>query len=485
MAGGWLCFWQMLSQPHYYIIGGIFLALLVAHFVFSHPLFCNPRHPEPPGSYGWPLIGETLAFIAANKSSKGVYEFVRERHQRFGEVFKTRIFGKTHVFIPGTEVAKVIFRGEFSQFAKSYIKSMHDAVGDQSLLCVKQQSHGNLRQHLSALFSTEALAKSLERMDKLFLLTIRQWEHKETPIRVIDYTLNITFEIICDMLMSVQGDERLHHLRKNVDCVSDAMLSLPIKLPGTRFYRGMKAREKVMQFFDEAITRRRNKEEWHDDFLQSMLRDDECPENERVTDTQLKDNLLTLILAGQTTTAAAMMWAVKYLDENPDVQEKLRLEQLRIMQRKTAGSSLTLEDVKKMTYVSQVVKEVLRLSSIVSWIPRVAIDDCILNGFNVKKGWTVNIDARFMHLDPSLYNQPREFNPARFIENPKPYSFLAFGAGARTCLGMKFAKLMMILFLHHLVTSYRWKVEDHDLSLEPWSHFPRLKSGCPITVNPI
>jgi cytochrome P450 family 26 subfamily A len=240
-----------------------------------------------------------------------------------------------------------------------------------------------------------------------------------------------------------------------------------------------------MQFFDEAISRRRNREEWHDDFLQSMLRDRDCPENERVTDIQLKDNLLTLILAGQTTTAAAMMWAVKYLDENPDVQEKLRLEQLRIKQSKTAGSSLTLEDVNKMTNVSKVVKEVLRLSSIVSWIPRVALNDCILNDFNVKKGWTVNIDARFMHFDPSLYNQPTEFNPARFTENPQPYSFLAFGVGARTCLGMSFAKLMMKLFLHHLVTSYRWKVEDHDPGLEPWSHFPRLKSGCPITVKPI
>lgn len=485
MAGGLHCVLHMLSQPYYYIIGGILLALLVAHLIFSNPFCSNPLHPEPPGSNGWPLIGETLAFITANKSSKGVYEFVRQRHQRFGEVFKTRLFGKTHVFIPGPEVAKVVFRGEFSQFAKSYIKSMHDAVGDQSLLCVKQQSHGNLRHLLSDLFSTDSLAKSLERMDKLFFVTIRQWNNEKTPIRVIDYTLDITFKIICGMLMSLEGDERIHHLRKNVDCVSDAMLSLPIKFPGTRYYRGMKARERVMHFFDREIASRRRGDEYHDDFLQSMLRDHDCPENQRVTDIQLKDNLLTLILAGQTTTAAAMMWAVKYLDENPDVQEKLRVEQLKVRQRKTTGSPLTLEDVNKMTYVSQVVKEVLRMSSIVSWIPRVAINDCILNGFNIKKGWTVNIDARFMHFDPSLYNQPTEFNPSRFTEYLKPYSFLAFGTGARTCLGMNFAKFMMILFLHHLVINYRWKVEDHNLSLEPWSHFPRLKSGCHITVKPI
>jgi len=67
----------------------------------------------------------------------------------------------------------------------------------------------------------------------------------------------------------------------------------------------------------------------------------------------------------------------------------------------------------------------------------------------------------------------------------KPYSFLVFGAGSRTCLGMNLAKIMMLIFLHRLVTNFRWEMADHNTSLEKWAMFPRLKNGCPIHLTPI
>ncbi|XP_057870936.1 3beta,22alpha-dihydroxysteroid 3-dehydrogenase isoform X2 [Cryptomeria japonica] len=342
------------------------IALFISHFTFAFSLHGN--NGEPPGSRGCPFLGETFAFIAANKSSKGVYEFVHQRHLRFGRAFKTRIFGKTHVFMPGPEVAKLVLSGEFSEFTKSYIKSMHDAVGQHSLLCVKQQTHVKLRRLLGELFTVEALAKSLQHIDNLITHSLTQWKDLSS-IRVIGYTLDITFKIMCGMLLSVEGDEEINKIRKDVDDVSDAMLSLPIKLPGTRYYRGIKARRRFMKFLDVLIERRRNREEHHDDFLQSMLSRDE-----RLTDVELKDNILTLILAGQTTTAAAMMWAVKYIDQNPQVQFKLRAEQEIVRQR--YSDHLKLEDVNGMIYTSKVVKEVLRMASIVSWMPRLALNDC-------------------------------------------------------------------------------------------------------------
>jgi cytochrome P450 len=64
-------------------------------------------------------------------------------------------------------------------------------------------------------------------------------------------------------------------------------------------------------------------------------------------------------------------------------------------------------------------------------------------------------------------------------------SFLAFGAGGRTCLGMNLAKMMMLIFLHRLVTSFRWEMADDDPSLEKWAMFPRLRNGCPVDLTPL
>lgn len=82
-----------------------------------------------------------------------------------------------------------------------------------------------------------------------------------------------------------------------------------------------------METFREIITRRRSEEEAPEDFLQSMLQRDSYPSTEKLDDSEIMDNLLTLIVAGQTTTAAAMMWSVKFLDENREAQDKLRVSE--------------------------------------------------------------------------------------------------------------------------------------------------------------
>lgn len=87
----------------------------------------------------------------------------------------------------------------------------------------------------------------------------------------------------------------------------------------------MQARESLMKFFEEMIISRRSSNEPHEDFLQSMLQRDSLPADEKLDDSEIMDNMLTLIIAGQTTTAAAMMWSVKFLDENKHVQNMLRV----------------------------------------------------------------------------------------------------------------------------------------------------------------
>ncbi|KAJ8764262.1 hypothetical protein K2173_006002 [Erythroxylum novogranatense] len=436
-----------------------------------------------PGSLGLPFVGETFSFLSATNSTRGCYDFVRLRRSWYGKWFRTRIFGKIHVFVPSTEGARKIFSSDFADFNKGYVKSMADAVGQKSLLCVPQESHKRIRRLLSDPFSMPSLSKFVSKFDQMLSQRLKKVAEVGKSFMVLDFSMKMTFDAMCNMLLSISDESLLRGIEKDCTAVSDAMLSFPVMIPGTRYYKGLKARQRLMETFGGIIAKRRNGTEHQDDFLQSMLQRDSYPSSEKLDDAEIMDNLLTLIIAGQTTTAAAMMWSVKFLDENKEAQDNLREEQLVIGKNKGEGYSLALEDLNGMSFGLKVVKETLRMSNVLLWFPRVALNDCTIDGFEIKKGWHVNIDATCIHYDPELYKDPLQFNPSRFEEMQKPYSFIAFGSGPRTCLGMNMAKVTMLVFLHRLSSGYMWTVDDMDSSLEKKAHIPRLRSGCPITLK--
>ncbi|CAK7346333.1 unnamed protein product [Dovyalis caffra] len=465
--------------------------LLLGALLFLYRQFVKkPRYHNqiakadiPPGSCGLPLIGETVQFLAAVSSGRGFYDFIRARRLRYGNCFKTNIFGVTQVFVSSTESAKTILINESGKFTKRYIKSIAELVGDQSLLCASHEHHKLIRSRLAKLFSTSSISIFIKHFDELTVKSLGTWENAGT-ITVLDQALEITFKAMCKMLMSLEDGQKLNMLQEDITHVCEAMLAFPLKFPGTRFYKGLKARKRIMSTLDLIITeKRRCSQRNQQDFLQCLLIEDEkagSDEAYRLTDTEIKDNILTMIIAGQDTTASAIAWMVKYLGENQDVLDTLRAEQLQLAEKNPLRPFLTLEDLTEMPYASKVVKESLRMASIVSWIPRLALQDCEIEGFKMKKGWNINVDARSIHLDHNLYNDPNKFDPSRFNDDSKPYSFLAFGMGARTCLGMNMAKAMMLAFLHRLITTYKWKVIDSDSSIKKWALFSRLKSGCPV-----
>ncbi|PON71460.1 Cytochrome P450, E-class, group I [Parasponia andersonii] len=443
----------------------------------------STENSQIPGQLGLPFIGETLSFLAANNSTKGNYEFVRLRRLWHGKWFKTRIFGQIHVFVPSTEGAKIIFSNDFVHFNKGYVKSMADAAGANSMFSVPLENHKRIRRLLSDPFSMNALSDYVQKFDKMLCKRLKKLEEERKSFVLLDFCTKITCDSICNMLMSVTDESLLQNIGNDCSSVSDATISFPFMIPGTRYYKGIKARQRLLKTYREIIDRRRSGKEASEDFLQSMLERDSLPPNEKLSDAELMDNLLTMIISGETTTAAAMMWSVKFLDENREVQDKLREEQLSIARNKPVEASLTLDDISKMSYGWKVAKETLRMSNIVLWYPRVVLSDCKIEGHEIRKGWYVNVDATRIHYDPDLYPNPMKFNPSRFDEIQKPYSFIPFGAGPRTCIGINLAKLTMLVFLHRLTSGYKWTVDNMDTSLDPKGHIPRLRSGCPVSLR--
>ncbi|KAG7597615.1 Cytochrome P450 [Arabidopsis suecica] len=437
----------------------------------------------PPGSDGFPVIGETLQFMLSVNSGKGFYEFVRSRRIRYGSCFRTSLFGETHVFLSTTDSARAVLNNESGMFTKRYIKSIGELLGDRSLLCASQHHHKILRSRLINLFSKRSTALMVRHFDELVVDALSGWEHCGTVVLLTDL-LQITFKAMCKMLISLEDEEELGSMQKDVGFVCEAMLAFPLNLPWTRFHKGIMARGRVMEMLEKIIRERRNEinsqNNHHEDFLQQLLAvDNDTP---KLTDAEIKDNILTMIIAGQDTTASALTWMIKYLGENHKVLDILIEEQSQLTNKASNKPFLELEDLSEMPYASKMVKESLRMASVVPWFPRLVLQDCEMEGYKIKKGWNINIDARSIHFDPTIYNEPHKFNPLRF-EEAKANSFLAFGMGGRTCLGLVMAKAMMLVFLHRFITTYRWEVVDGDPSIEKWTLFARLKSGYPIRVS--
>ncbi|XP_004501123.1 abscisic acid 8'-hydroxylase 4 [Cicer arietinum] len=476
----------MISQLCYYV--GVFLVVLSC---LKFQTFWRKNNKSssvgiPPGNRGLPFIGETLHFMAAINSSKGVYEFVRIRRLRYGNCFKTKLFGETHVFISSKESAKLILRNEGGKFSKKYIKSISELVGPDSLLCAAQQHHKLIRARLFSLFSTHSLSSFVILFDQLVIEATTSWKCGSLLI-IQDEALKLACKAMCKMLVSIESGHELLMMQKDVAQVSEAMLAFPLRLPWTRFYKGLQARKRIMDILEKEISdRRRGIATSRVDFLQQLLanEDDKLEKGEitRLTDKEIKDNILTMIIAGQDTIAIAMTWMIKFVDENQEVLNELRKEQLQIEKKGGGSVYLTLEALSEMQYGSMVVKEALRMASVVQWLPRVALEDCEIEGFKMKKGWNINIDARSIHHDPTIHSDPDVFNPSRFPSESKPNSFLAFGIGGRMCLGKNMAKAMMLVFLYRVISSFKWKVIDSDSSIQKLALFTKLKSGYPIRL---
>lgn len=116
-------------------------------------------------------------------------DFCETRH---GKWFKTRIFGKTHVFVPSIEGAKTIFSNDFAQFNKGYVKSMADAVGEKSLLCVPHESHKRIRRLLSDPFSMNSLSDFVQKFDKMLCQRLKKLEEERKSFVVLDFCMKVT-----------------------------------------------------------------------------------------------------------------------------------------------------------------------------------------------------------------------------------------------------------------------------------------------------
>jgi len=408
----------------------------------------------PPGSFGLPLIGDSLKFLRDS-------QFAKKRHQQHGPIFKTSIFGQPTVFMCGQEANLFVLSNDNRYFVVSFPPSTKALLGPLSLALQTGANHQNRRKLLYQAFQPRALAGYIGAMENITQRYLEKWVKMETMTWYPELR-NYTFDVAGKLLVGIEnGSETV--LGHNFEIWSNGLFSIPLDVPWSQFGKAKKCRKLLLAELEKIIRDRQQGTPSGNDALSLLIsaRDDE---GNSLSLEELKDQVLLLLFAGHETLTSAIASFCLLLAQHPDVMAKVRAEQ----QQFPAREPLTLEQLKQMTYLEQVLQEVLRLVPPVGGIFRTVINACEFGGYEIPKGWSVLSEINQTHQDSQLYPEPDRFDPDRFNSerSAKPFSYVPFGGGLRECLGKEFARLEMKLFAAKIVREYEWDLlPDQDLNL--------------------
>lgn len=426
--------------------------------------------PLPPGSFGLPLLGETIAFLTDR-------DFASKRHNKYGQLFRTHIFGSPTIILSGAEANRFLLSNENKYFAATWPKSTKTLLGSASLAVHTGDVHASRRRLIYQAFQPRSLASYIPTVETITAHYLERWQTAKT-LSWYPELRNYTLDIACKLFIGLdQGSAT--KLGKAFDTFSAGLFTLPLPLPWTGFGKALRCREELLQAIETIILERQKNDDLGQDALAILLQAKD-ENGESLSLAELKDQVLLLLFAGHETLTSAIATFCLQMALHPDIFQ-LVLEEITNFDLSTP---LSVDTLKQMTYLDRVLKEVLRFTPPVGGGFRRVIEDCQFNGYHLPKGWVVQYQISNTHKDNNIYSHPETFDPDRFLAEEKPYGYIPFGGGLRECIGKEFARLEMKILAVRLVEKYDWQLlPNQDLSLTTIPT-PHPRDGLQVTFKP-
>lgn len=418
--------------------------------------------PLPPGFRGLPFIGLPPLILSR--------KYLQRQYKKHGSVFKIRVLGRNIAVFVGAEANRFVLQTGMDNFVwrDGWPPTFVELLGE-SLFVQDGEDHRKKRRLIMPAFHRQALHNYLSTMEDITQKYIQKLEQLG-EFRFLDLNKQFTFEVASTLLMGSAPGAETERLSQLFVTLTEGFITIPLKWSRAPYGKALEARRQILEFIDTAVEHRRKNPTNDALGLLVQTRDED---GNSLSNHELQSQTLLLLFAGHETSASMLTSLAMMLPKHPDVWQKLREEQASL----NIGESLTMDNIKNMTYLEQVLRETERMFPPVPAGFRGVVKDFEFNGYRIPKGWT----ALYMinggsHRDPDLFNNPDTFDPDRFSpernEAGVPFSLVGFGGGSRVCVGFAFAQLEMKILMSYLLRNYTWElVERQNLGT---IYFPTL-----------
>ncbi|HEY3405791.1 MAG TPA: cytochrome P450 [Ohtaekwangia sp.] len=392
--------------------------------------------------------------------------FCQDIVKKYGDVCYVPIPGSKNYMIHDPEILREVLVTQAGKFSKSRLyRAMKRFLGE-GLLTSDGSYHLQQRRLATPAFHKQRIQEYARVMVQCTCDEISTWKEEET-VNISQAMTNITLQIVTHTLFgSAIGKDKLREVSENVSGlleVSGHIFQNPlylmcfekdVEIPVVKKLYGLRDQ------LDEVILRiisdhRRTLQDDHSSLLAMLMTAKDEETGTTMTDVQLRDEVVTMFIAGHETTATALAWTWYMLGKNPDVEKKFYEE----VKEKIGDRKPTAEDYQSLVFVRNVFKETLRLYPPAWTLARQATEDVDIQGFHFPKGSALCSILYIMHRKPEYFEYPDEFRPQRWEEErikmlPR-FAYFPFGGGHRMCIGEGFAWMEGILILAVVASQYR------------------------------
>lgn len=439
-----------------------------------------------PGPKGLPFSGNLFAF------RKDPLGFLTKVQREYGDVVYIRFGPSRHVYlISDPEQIKDILLTKQHAFHKAKGLQTAKAVVGEGILTSEGEKHMRQRRLLQPSFRKDRIGQYAEAMVDYTEHMLQTWRPGETRI-VTEDMMQLTLDIITHTMFGTgitSGINEIGHAievgMKYVSHKASSFLDIPESIPtksNVEFKRSAQTLDRVI--FNIIEERRKKPDANREDLLSMLLKARDEETGTGMSDKQVRDEVMTIFLAGHETTANTLSWTWYLLSQNPEAEQKFHEELDRVL----GGRRPTHDDIDQLKYTRQIVWESMRVYPAVWAVNRQVVKEVEIGGRLYKPGDTLMMSQFVMHRNPKYYEEADRFLPERFegdlLKQIPQFGYFPFGGGPRVCIGNHFALMEATLLLATIGSRYKLRLapDHHEVRPEPLVTL-RPKNGLKMVVT--